>query len=95
MKNQKRILKVREMLSVVFCERKGERRSRRRAQPVADAEWSEAKRSSGTFATANGGFAALRMGSLRVGAGVCGLGFRAGGFVKRRGAPHRLKSRVW
>ena len=34
-------------------------------------------RSSGTFAAANGGFAALLMGSLGVGAGGCVLGFRA------------------
>ena len=54
-------------------------------QPVADAQWSEAQRSSGTFAAANGGFAALLMGSLGVGADGCVLGFKAGFFVRQSG----------
>ena len=44
---------------------------------AADGRQSVPLRSSGTFATANGGFAALLMGSSGVGAGGCVLGFRA------------------
>ena len=55
----------------------GERRSRRRACPPPMRSGASAEWSSGTFAIANGGFAALLMGSLGVGAGGCVLGFRA------------------